>query len=220
MSEVVRCMNKGEARACVDRIKSGVADIAEALLDLKEREGWRALGYDSWRECATAEFQWGERRAYQLADWAEVSRALCNMLQKPNPRQAAELKPLLDQPDTMREVVLEAAENERRTGEKVTAATLRKAVRSKINSMAAQAREEMAEASNHWTPEMKASVAPEIMRQRGELMRLVECISELPDAREYGRVHWPELRNGFSEKLEKAMNWLDDFLAEKERALL
>ena len=45
-------MGEQEARACVARIKAGLDDIRTAGLELEEREGWRALGYDSWRECA------------------------------------------------------------------------------------------------------------------------------------------------------------------------
>jgi DNA modification methylase len=52
----VALMSPDEARECVEAIKHHAGEVRRRLLDLYEREGWRALGHGSWRECVTAEF--------------------------------------------------------------------------------------------------------------------------------------------------------------------
>lgn len=70
---------------------------------MKEREGWKALGYESWRECAVAEFQISQSRIYQLLDAARISTNLEN---KEMPEiHLRELAPLKDQPDVAKEVM-------------------------------------------------------------------------------------------------------------------
>jgi hypothetical protein len=49
-------MSAEEARNLVQRIQRQMADTRTLILSLKEREGWRALGYASWNECVTKEF--------------------------------------------------------------------------------------------------------------------------------------------------------------------
>lgn len=61
-------MTSEEARAAVDAIKSHVQQARALLLDLHEREGWRALGYSSWEECVSDEF--GRSRSYMYRQLA------------------------------------------------------------------------------------------------------------------------------------------------------
>jgi hypothetical protein len=93
----------------------------------------------------------------------------------------------------------------------ISAAALKGAVKGRINDMAKQAKAEMKEAAKDWTPEMRASVAPEMLRQRGEIRRLVECICALPDPIKYGETHWREMAGPFEEKVDQAICWLDEF---------
>jgi hypothetical protein len=67
-------MTREEARDCVERIKVGLGQVGALLLALKENQGWKALGYDSWRDCAAAEFGKSQSRIYQLLDAAKVER--------------------------------------------------------------------------------------------------------------------------------------------------
>lgn len=74
----VKHMMIGEARAMqlCKRIRQNMTDARNDLLELYEGEGWRALGYASWRECVTAEF--GEHRStlYRQLEAAQVAREL------------------------------------------------------------------------------------------------------------------------------------------------
>ncbi len=67
-------MTADEARQCANEIKAGINDVGKRLLQLYEGEGWKVLGYDTWRECAQIEFGFKKTHVYQLLEFAEVTR--------------------------------------------------------------------------------------------------------------------------------------------------
>ncbi len=69
-------MSRKEARDLMHRIRGGLRDCRLLILQLYERQGWKALGYSSWRECVAAEFEESERRLYQLLTAAQIDREL------------------------------------------------------------------------------------------------------------------------------------------------
>lgn len=69
-------MTREEARRACERVKSHLGDARSTLLELYQREGWRALGYASWRECATEEFGLGASHVYRLLTAAQVEADL------------------------------------------------------------------------------------------------------------------------------------------------
>jgi hypothetical protein len=89
-------MSAEEARACVDLIREGADRTRAALLDLDERDGWEALGYESLRECMVAEFAGAERTLYQELTAAHIERDLRHGAKNPPAylpeRHARELK--------------------------------------------------------------------------------------------------------------------------------
>lgn len=101
-------MTKDEARACVERIKALSEELAPLLMDLRDREGWRALGYKTWQECLKHEFQLSRQRAHQLINSHIVERVLTSLPPGPastmvdagklNERQKRELMPLVREP--------------------------------------------------------------------------------------------------------------------------
>lgn len=123
-------MSADEARACVDDIKSNLETVREQLFDLREREGWRALGYPTWQAFIQEEFHLSKQRAHQLLNAHAVDRILAAPWQEssaffgtsandergstkvdPQPpvaripeTHARELEPLIDDPDALREV--------------------------------------------------------------------------------------------------------------------
>ena len=50
-------MNKDEALSLIHEIKNDVNSIRQKLLILKNREGWKALDYESFEECCEKEFK-------------------------------------------------------------------------------------------------------------------------------------------------------------------
>lgn len=76
-------MTAAEARTAAEAIKAHlntanerIAAARMLLLDLYEREGWRALGYDSWRSCAVEEFSQSQSYLYRQLDAAKTERLL------------------------------------------------------------------------------------------------------------------------------------------------
>lgn len=65
-------LTKEEARLLTKRIVDASEGLAELLLKAHRGEAWKALGYDSWRSYAMAEFKFSQRRVYQLLNHAEV----------------------------------------------------------------------------------------------------------------------------------------------------
>ena len=66
MSKAIVLANEKEAREITDRIKNKITEAGVLILDMYEREGWRALGYESWRACVVAEFEFSQSHAYRL----------------------------------------------------------------------------------------------------------------------------------------------------------
>jgi phage N-6-adenine-methyltransferase len=100
--EVLVPMTVVEARECADAIKAGIHTVGRKLLELYERDGWQALGYASWRECAQAEFGFRQSRVYQLLSAAEVERNLSTIVENLPESHARPLTAL--PPDVQREV--------------------------------------------------------------------------------------------------------------------
>jgi hypothetical protein len=106
-------------------------NVRALLLDLYEREGWKALDYDSWRHCIAVEFSISVSRAYQLLNAAQVDRTLSTYVETDGPipdLQARELAPLRDDPEAVREVWAEvqASTNGRPTAQIVKEAVERR----------------------------------------------------------------------------------------------
>lgn len=74
MSEIVitPVMTREEAQAHVDAIKNAVRDMGLRLLEMKAREGWRALGYANWTAFLTGEFAYSRKHLYELMEAAPV----------------------------------------------------------------------------------------------------------------------------------------------------
>jgi len=108
-----------QARSLVERIRSHITDARALVLELHEKEGWKALGYDSWRECVVAEFEQSQSYLYRLLDAAQVEKNISPIGEKPIPESV--LRPLTRlEPEQQREAYKEAsAKGERPTAKQV-----------------------------------------------------------------------------------------------------
>lgn len=85
-----------EARELTSQIKGTAERMYSLLLRAHEGRAWSALGYESWRDYAMAEFGMSQSHAYRLLDQARVIREIeaasdSPMGEIPNERQAREL---------------------------------------------------------------------------------------------------------------------------------
>jgi hypothetical protein len=122
-------MSAAEARACVKAVNAHLTGARELLLDLYEREGWRALGYDSWRACAVAEFQQSQSQLYYQLQAAQIERSISTLVENgavPE-RHLRELAPLRGEPEAMLAIFRQLIETR---GDDLTAADVREAVQS------------------------------------------------------------------------------------------
>lgn len=122
--EVLKPLSPMEARTVCDEIKRCFGSARQLLLVLWEGEGWRALGYSSWRECVTQEFEQSQRHCYHLLAAAQVGRNLCTIVQNPDDIPESHLRPLAKlepeyQVQAYQEALSEVGENGRLTGDKV-----------------------------------------------------------------------------------------------------
>lgn len=70
-------MNRAEAQDRVKRINDSGELIRADLFELYEREGWKALGYSSWRKCVMAEFPyWSQPYLYNQLRAARIEQGL------------------------------------------------------------------------------------------------------------------------------------------------
>ncbi len=120
-------MSEGEARECVARIKGHLEDTRRALVDLYEREGWKALGYASWRACAAAEFGASAATLYRQLEAGLIERDISQLEKNATPIPTAQLQPLKDLDGDERRAAWEKA-NELAGGGKRTAAHVQQAV--------------------------------------------------------------------------------------------
>lgn len=73
-TRMIVLMTADEARQCADAIRSNLGNLRRLVLDLYNRQGYIALGYSSWRECVTTEFQFSQGQLYRLLVAAQTEQ--------------------------------------------------------------------------------------------------------------------------------------------------
>ena len=122
-------MTEAEARQAVEDIRAGLSGVRDKLLELREREGWRALGYQSWRECAQAEFGFGQSRVYELLNAAKTERNISAMAENQDPIPERQLRPLANlEPEEQRIVWQRVIEESHGNNGKITGAVVQRMV--------------------------------------------------------------------------------------------
>jgi hypothetical protein len=118
--DLLQPMGAEEARSAIRWIKQAVNNVRSQLLELRDREGWKALGYTSWRECVNAEFEQHQSYLYRQLAAAEMEQQLSpsgDIGQIPE----AHLRPLAKVPEAERpkvwSVVVESAPDGKLTGQ-------------------------------------------------------------------------------------------------------
>lgn len=104
-------MTQQEARECVLKINFNLKNVRSLILDLYERMGWKALGYENWRECVTAEFKTGQSYIYYQLEAAQTERNISTIVENQIPEgQLRPLTKLKDDPEQQREAWQKAVE--------------------------------------------------------------------------------------------------------------
>lgn len=215
--EIVAECSPEYARRITDEIKADAEALRGKLLEAHDLRAWAALGYESWRTYALAEFGMSQTRAYQLLDAAQIVRAIgehtdSTMVEIPlpaNERQARALVPLKAEPARMADAM-------QRAGTTPTAARIAEAVKDIVREEITKAaqRTEDREALGELAESIKRAgldMNPDRVRQRGEFSRLCKDIAALPDPVAFIADHGEHLRDRHGTQAVEAHQWLTNF---------
>ena len=88
-------MTKEEAKDCVLLINENLGSAAAAMMELRDRGGWKSLGYNSWKECCREEFHRSPSYAFRLINAEKLKTQLAPRSEISTP------KPLQINPSTL-----------------------------------------------------------------------------------------------------------------------
>lgn len=113
---VIDTMTEAQARACIGNINRLSAEIGRLLTELRDREGWRALGYQSWTAFLESdELSYSRKRLYEFMRAFPVTERLRGKGYELNTDQA---NALAKYPEDLQVVIYETVAN---SGKPVTA---------------------------------------------------------------------------------------------------
>ncbi len=98
-----------QARETDRLIKRHINTTRYLLLDMRDRKGWKALGYESFVEYGEKELNLGTARIYQLADAGEISLQIGFSTLVENQPKETHLRPLKAVPEAERKAIWEEA---------------------------------------------------------------------------------------------------------------
>lgn len=75
-AHAVKAMTNAQAKACIRAIDAKGSETRKLLLDLRDREGWKALGYPSFYECLRKEFNRSRQSYWRMVRAADVEASL------------------------------------------------------------------------------------------------------------------------------------------------
>lgn len=142
-------MTKAEAKACAEAIRIGMGDVRTKLVEMYNREGWRALGYSSWRECVVSEFDKSQAYLYRLLAAAKIEEEIspmANLGQIPEShlRPLKKLKKAEERKEVWDELTLDGHDP---TAEEVLLATEQKLIEKASASLKSRASDTLADCS-------------------------------------------------------------------------
>jgi len=121
-----------KARETDRLIKRHINTTRYLLLDMRDRKGWKALGYESFVEYGEKELKLGNF-VYRLADAAEIGLQIGVSPIDENQPKETHLRPLKSVPEAERKAIWdEAIRTAEEEGEKLTAKALRRGVESAL----------------------------------------------------------------------------------------
>ena len=129
MNELIQLeMTPDEARETDRLIKRHINTTRYLLLDMRDRKGWKALGYESFKEYGEKELGYEERHIYRLVDAAEIGIQIGTDQLDSQPTES-QLRPLKSVPEDERKAIWdEATRKAEEEGAKLTAKRVEDAV--------------------------------------------------------------------------------------------
>lgn len=201
-----------ELEAVIERGLTTFVDVGEALTEIRDSRLYRET-YTTWEAYCQGRWGWSASRGHDLIRAAAIVALVSGDTKPADERQARALRPLIDQPEVLRDVWAGVIERAERDETPITGPVIRNAVRDRIRGEAAASEAELQEATAAWSDEQRDAVRPEVMRQRGQLMRLIHDINGLPDAATVARGGSVTTREITGPADLRDQKWLDEQVA-------
>jgi hypothetical protein len=214
------CAN--DARSLIERIRAHINDARALVLELYEREGWRALGYENWRECVVAEFEQSKSHLYRLLDAAKVERNISPMGENGEPIAERVLRPLAKlEPEEQREAWRTAT----RLSPKPTAELVEKIARKAVADAAAKHERSVHGGIASVLAKLpRTGDQPKVKRSKNfnDWLTLVGAIDDLNEIKDFdpALIAKEEFKDFVKERLEtgpRAVERINQYLAALER---
>ena len=103
-------MTREEAETTNRLIKHYVRNARLLLLEMRDRKGWKVLGYGSFEEYGEKEHGYGQAYIYRLAQVAEITLQISTIVEKPEKIPASQIIPLAKVDPESRADVWQAAQ--------------------------------------------------------------------------------------------------------------
>ncbi len=103
-------MTVEEATAKHNELKSLHGVMRSMLLEIRDRKGWKALGYESWEQYGEKEWDYSRQHLHRLADAAKVQLIVSPIGDKQIPE--THLRPLSQVPDDIKKQIWEQVNEE------------------------------------------------------------------------------------------------------------
>ena len=125
MSQLVTLpdMNLEEATAKHQELKAIHGVARSMLLEMRDRKGWKALGYSSWEDYADTEWGYSKRYLNQIAQAGYIQNVLGSNSSQSIPE--SQLRPLTSVPDDIKKQIWDEVNEENKV---VTAKLIEEAV--------------------------------------------------------------------------------------------
>lgn len=186
MSIVVTDMTRAEAEAITQNLKNHISDMWAMLLEMRDRKGWKALGYASFEAWGESELGFSKPHLYRLASAAEVQANLKSLQLETTGIPESQLRPLAQLPAKDQAEAFQIAKSRAETdnGGKITAKIVEAVVRERTASPKPQVIETQAElGSGEEQPlivvdhiHMAATVCEPWESRFGEVLKLIEAL--------------------------------------------
>jgi hypothetical protein len=218
----ITAVEKSRLAECEAVIKTGLntfTEVGNALAEIRDSRLYRDQ-FDTFEAYCRDKWSMARSTAYQMIDGAAVSAIADKTGFKiSSESQARELVPLKNEPETLRSVVMEAAETARQMNKPITANILRSAVTSRMNSMAAESDKEMKEATSHFTETMREKFSARTMQMCGWLIGHTSELATKYEPSWFATSFGKHMEKRHLESAQRARNWLDIFIEQLKKEI-
>lgn len=160
-------MTRAEAETINRSIKDCITETRAMLLEMRDRKGWKVLGFASFEEYGKAELGYEQAYLYRLAQAAEVAARISTIVENPSTIPVTQLIPLSRVEPELQIEVFQAAQARAETENsgKVTAKIVETMVQEQISRTKPKPRQQATETQDESVKPTNKAIQEKIERQ-------------------------------------------------------